>query len=357
MHNPISVLFEFANLGGTRFMLRALTQNNESVYAWEGRKGVPYYCPHCESSLIFKEGLVKIKHFAHKTKTSCPYSENESKEHLLMKERIYKMIKAQHPVLSIELEKNLIPNRRADIVLRGKRTVVVECQVSPLTLREIKERTEDYNQLGYHVLWIYHLKRLKLSAFEQKISKVRFPEDVKLLNEYDSLFAMDDNGIIKKVRLVYETESSGRYRFSTIPKPIQFHLHETVKNYYHYKRTKETMWLCQLGSPSRNRVECYCEIDFQKDLDYFERWNSWRKHEDGWIDDYKKSLSDDLSKLVGKVEIPVLNCKDAAESQRFVFLAYSPNGWEGFKNRGNEATTVSPNFRGSNGFYWLNQEE
>jgi hypothetical protein len=272
-----------------------------------------------------------------------------------MKEKIFKIIKEQHPALSIELEKNLIPNRRADIVLQGKKTVVVECQVSPMTIREIKERTEDYNNMGYHVLWIYHLKRLKLSAFEQKINKVRFPEDVALLNEYDSLFAMDDNGIIKKARLVYETKSSGRYRFSTIPTPIQFYLNETVKNYYHYKRTQETMLLCQLGTPSKNRVECYCEIDFQKDLDYFERWYNWRKHEHGWIVDYKKDLSDDLSKLVGKVEIPVLDYKDAAESHRFVFLAYSPNGWEAFKKK--EAKAFSPNFRGSYGFYWLNQEE
>ena len=65
--------------------------NNKIFYSWV-KKDYPFIlinrnsflCPHCNSDLIFVDGIEIIKHFRHKVKSNCDF-EPESKEHLEMK--------------------------------------------------------------------------------------------------------------------------------------------------------------------------------------------------------------------------------------------------------------------------------
>ena len=73
-------------------MLVAIDENNMRVYANEAKKvdkygnKIKYYCPHCHSELVLKQGPIKIPHFAHKQNTDCFFKDGgESYTHILMK--------------------------------------------------------------------------------------------------------------------------------------------------------------------------------------------------------------------------------------------------------------------------------
>lgn len=50
-----------------------------------------YYCPNYDAKVVLRNGLVKIPHFAHLSRTSCQYA-GESQLHLQMKKQIYQYI-------------------------------------------------------------------------------------------------------------------------------------------------------------------------------------------------------------------------------------------------------------------------
>ena len=85
-----------------------------------------------------------IKHFRHVNEDA--HGEPETQEHIEMKSFIYNLL------LCTVMEKK-VGNRIADVVEGDQ--LVVECQCSPISQREMKEREEDYNEYGYHVLWVF----------------------------------------------------------------------------------------------------------------------------------------------------------------------------------------------------------
>jgi competence CoiA-like predicted nuclease len=105
-------------------------------------------CPHCNEKMVFVNPYQDIiKHFRHKR--TYPYStEPESMEHIAMKAFFCGLNWGGKPEIKIG-------NRIADVVFDD---IVVECQVSTITMRELIERTQSYNSAGYHVAWVLHPK-------------------------------------------------------------------------------------------------------------------------------------------------------------------------------------------------------
>ena len=127
--------------------LRALL-DKEPFLAWElteKHRGSPFKCPICDDDMIIvlpQSGI--IKHFRHVNEEA--HGEPETSEHLEMKNFIYNLL------LCTELEKK-IGHRIADVVEGDQ--LVIECQCSPISQCEMREREEDYNECGYHVLWVF----------------------------------------------------------------------------------------------------------------------------------------------------------------------------------------------------------
>lgn len=168
-------------------MLVAINEDNIRVYANEAKKvdeygnKIKYYCPHCHSELVLKQGFIKIPHFSHKSKSDCPFQhEGESYTHELMKNVVKEIIERDNDCLVSELEYP-IGNRIADYyfereshwIRRGEDTpkikkIAVECVHKHTNIDDFRKKNVDYTNMGIYVIWIfnhdifdgYHTKRI-----------------------------------------------------------------------------------------------------------------------------------------------------------------------------------------------------
>ncbi|KRT87094.1 MULTISPECIES: competence protein CoiA [Bacillus] len=225
-----------------------MNESKEIVYAWEElSRGDLYYCPHCYSEMIYRKGEINRPHFAHKALVDCPFSgDNESKEHYDMKKIFFNFLKNKYPSLTIELEKCLIPNRRADMVIYGQsQTLVVEFQASKIEFKDVKERTQDYNKLGYPVLWIFHINRFGYEQFHNEKKRKQIPYELVEMLRLDSLFVMDSKGFIQKCsgKKTPKTKKVCEYRF--FPVKMDFKFNRVIR-----RDNNKSLFLCQLGKDS-----------------------------------------------------------------------------------------------------------
>ena len=185
-------------------MLKAIDEYGNRLYSFDlgERPEQLLMCPECGSQVIFKKGTLKIAHFAHKPNSDCYYGTGESEAHMLMKKNFYEKLKRKHPALDVVIEDGTFNRRRADLSIRGKaKNVVVEFQASKITTEEIIERTMDYNNQGFYVLWIFHISRVKFECFFEKGER-RMAEELRGLERKGLLQIMSDGSEIRKVKFV-----------------------------------------------------------------------------------------------------------------------------------------------------------
>ncbi len=115
-----------------------------------------YACPYCGASVILKQGPKRRAHFSHKT--SCDYQghDHESEAHYLSKLVLEQWLSNQG-VRTIKVEYRLAAiNRIADIYFEyGNEKYVLEIQKSMIDASLFHQRTNDYEKLGIHVIWIF----------------------------------------------------------------------------------------------------------------------------------------------------------------------------------------------------------
>ncbi|MFX1257696.1 MAG: competence protein CoiA family protein [Promethearchaeota archaeon] len=105
---------------------------------------------------------------------SLSRSKSESFYHKTIKLLIYKYISQKNNnIVESSIEK-YFENRRADLFFRLKngKKAIVEVQHSKISVKEIIERTKEYNQQGIYVLWILHGKG-------ECVASSKFPEHKK----------------------------------------------------------------------------------------------------------------------------------------------------------------------------------
>lgn len=160
--------------------------NNKKVNAFEFvKKEGELKCECCSSEVIFKNGNIIRAHFAHKNIGNCIYKENESEEHIIMKNSIYQGLRKYKFVENLEMEKYL-GDCISDVYFeKGGMKYAVEIQLSDLTEQKIIERNMKYKEKGIHVLWVHSYKRflnrvdlkkkeVKLKSYERWLATMNY---------------------------------------------------------------------------------------------------------------------------------------------------------------------------------------
>lgn len=128
-------------------MLIAKNEDQESIYA---EPKLTAFCPGCGNEVIPKCGKVVMWHWAHKIKSNCVY-EPETQWHLR-----WKKLAIDHG-LDIEVKYVADEVYVADAV-DEKNKRVIEFQHSSINVRDIIDRCEFYERLGYKIDWVFDYK-------------------------------------------------------------------------------------------------------------------------------------------------------------------------------------------------------
>ncbi|MGY3765643.1 competence protein CoiA [Vagococcus vulneris] len=132
---------------GTIIDLSQLTK--KAIADLKARK---WYCCHCKTELVVKNGNFKLSHFAHRSTALCDaFTDNESEEHLKGKKLI--AVNCQKFGTAYQLEAYLPSlKQRPDILLRAK--LAIEWQCSRLSVERMHERTTNYIENEYIPIWL-----------------------------------------------------------------------------------------------------------------------------------------------------------------------------------------------------------
>lgn len=125
----------------------------------------PFYCPGCNSDAIVKKCAKKEDHFAHSVHLTPAVGGRESELHDSCKREICELLKSRHPSSKWEIEREIplnkeknFPKLKPDISGRiNGIPIVVEVQVSALSIQKIIWRTVNYSRRGIAILWLVPL--------------------------------------------------------------------------------------------------------------------------------------------------------------------------------------------------------
>lgn len=240
-------------------MLVANNEYNERVYASEATKDKKYYCPICNGEVILKSGDIKIDHFAHKNNI-CNDKWNYDMSEWHIKKQEYFEKQYQEVVIVHNGEKH-----RADIL---KDNMVIEFQHSPITAKELLERTQFYKNAGYNIAWVFDLTEQYENnqifwnkyAANDNILKWKYP--MKILQELElpqkhnkdsiwiqleeiSLFKDIDDDKVFKIEWSSIDDESGlpNYKNISVSKPVYMKHNMNVKEFFtnEYDEIKERL--------------------------------------------------------------------------------------------------------------------
>ncbi len=126
---------------------------NRPVFATLAQKGAHYRCPECLGLVRLRGGHLRQKHFYHVRLQPTCRQHQKTIAHL----QIQLHLKTLIPNLSLEKPFPAI-RRIADAAWEEKK-IIFEVQCSPISLKEVQNRTSDYQKEGYTVIWLLHDKR------------------------------------------------------------------------------------------------------------------------------------------------------------------------------------------------------
>ena len=147
----------------------ALDQD-KPILASEADRKKSYLCPECREILRVRGGFQRQLHFYHiRLSSNCRQSQ-KSAIHLKIQEFLYHLL----PRGDAQLERSFPQKGRIADVAWESNKIIFEIQCSPISMQEVKSRTEDYQSLGYEVVWILHdwrYNRRRLTAAELYLHK------------------------------------------------------------------------------------------------------------------------------------------------------------------------------------------
>jgi competence CoiA-like predicted nuclease len=138
-------------------MLTARTTTKNYVEASRDLQKDKFFCRFCDGEAVFKNGPVKIPHFAHKN-DGCPNGQGESEVHRKIKTALYNNLIAEgyEPGVNVFLEADIQEVKRcADVLfVNDDQIIALEVQKTKINADEIDQRTADYNNHNIAVVWI-----------------------------------------------------------------------------------------------------------------------------------------------------------------------------------------------------------
>lgn len=135
------------------------------ILAADASKGKDYLCPECSSTLRVRGGNRRQLHFFHlKAPPSCKQHQ-KGEIHLKLQLHLQTLLADEDPRLEFRFPQI---DRIADVAcLKSKK--IFEIQYSPISFEEAQKRTQDYESLGFQVIWVLHdhqFNKRKLSPAE-----------------------------------------------------------------------------------------------------------------------------------------------------------------------------------------------
>jgi competence CoiA-like predicted nuclease len=129
--------------------------------AWQ--RSADLVCPFCDEDLVAVRGYMRQQgdsvnaYLRHKGECSTTLAHHpESPEHFAAKKWILENIASRYDVATSDCEVRMPEiNRIADVcfVLANGDRVVHEAQLSPIGVDDLEARTNDYESLGYGIVW------------------------------------------------------------------------------------------------------------------------------------------------------------------------------------------------------------
>ena len=127
----------------------AIDKDGKRTLADNAKNGADYLCPICGGSVIIRQGSINVAHFAHRS------NECTDNWHYDMSEWHYSMQKRFSEEQREVVVKYMKKIHRADILHSN---CIIEFQYSPISIEELKERNNFYNEAGYSVAWIFDVQ-------------------------------------------------------------------------------------------------------------------------------------------------------------------------------------------------------
>lgn len=216
-------------------MLVARNEQGDLVSTVEGEpQGRSFSCPACSSMVRLKKGRVIRPHFAHVHLQDCHFfHEQESREHLELKARLYQALVKQEEV-QVEVYLPQL-NQVADLLVNHHLALEVQC--SQLSVERLRERTLAYQRNGYQVRWLlgeklwlkqrltalqkqllcfsqnigFHYWELDVSKHELRLKYLIY-EDIKGRLTYLEKSCSFDGDVLSLLRFPYQSQSVSFYR-------------------------------------------------------------------------------------------------------------------------------------------------
>ncbi len=150
--------------------LFALNDDSIPISATRAERQKNYLCPECSARVRLRSGPHRQNHFYHLSHPKPCHQHQKSLEHLQTQLKLLDLIgneghiECPFPTLG----------RIADVAWHAKK-IIFEIQCSPITQEEVQNRNQNYQQLGYEVIWILHDRRFNktyLSASENYLRTI-----------------------------------------------------------------------------------------------------------------------------------------------------------------------------------------
>ena len=153
---------------------------NQKVYAWDSAQfeGEQFQCTGCGATMFFKNGMVRVAHFADASESYCDFGRHESEEEVAYKMSIYKTLIERYGAKGrIDLEYTGIPDCRPAIFINGhKHKIAIELLIDATDVREIIHRSETYYGENIGIIWVLPFDSKRLQS-----QRIKMREHEKLL--------------------------------------------------------------------------------------------------------------------------------------------------------------------------------
>lgn len=113
-----------------------------------------FYCPVCKEPLVLKAGAVRIPHFAHRIKSRCFTTEPETNQHLQGKKDLFRFCSDNGYKPFLEQYLPEIQQRPDVLAIKNGRRFALEYQCTPISVRDIQQRSNRYFKIGITPVWI-----------------------------------------------------------------------------------------------------------------------------------------------------------------------------------------------------------
>jgi len=148
--------------------LYACEEKGRFVVAHSAKKGINYLCPECRGTVRVRGGRHRKPHFFHLTHNEKCRQSGKSQIHLAIQNYLLHLLPDNEVTLECRFSEI---QRIADVVWMPKR-LIFEVQCSPITAEEVQQRNQDYERLGFQVVWIFHDRRFnrwRVTAAEETL--------------------------------------------------------------------------------------------------------------------------------------------------------------------------------------------